>query len=248
VREILGVGDRISDAAASDVTSESLAAADVRHPVLAALGDTAGNLGQIRVERAWTLREVPGATTLMTLSSGRPALVELALGSGRVFVAASDVGRGWNSWPLHPTFVPFVVEAVRYLGNEPARRRDLVVASAGATEAQRPGVMARADGGRAAVNVDPRESRIETVTEAELLAGLERLPGAVDRRQLQSEAEEGQGLWRYLLFALLALLALEALMASRERPAVSGAGPSWTGGDAAVPGSEPPLPAGGPRA
>lgn len=246
VREILGAGDGISDVTAAATSVESLAAADVRHPVLAALGDAAGNLGQVRVERAWTVRDLPGATTLLTLSSGRPALSELSLGRGRVFLCSTDLARRWNAWPLHPTFMPFVVEAIRYVSNEAPRPRDVLVSGTADGDASRPGVLTRPDGERVAVNVDPRESRLETLSAEELLAGVERVPRDVDRRQLRAEAEQGQRLWRVVLLALLLVLALEALAAGRERPGQPLEG-RWTGAGPAD-GDPASVPAGGSRA
>ena len=92
----------------------SLAATDVRHPLLRPFGALAANLGQINFHQAWRVRpdqwQVPAQ-----FSDGSPAVLDRAEGAGRVVLFASDVDRQWNDFPLHPAFVPFAVEAVRYL-------------------------------------------------------------------------------------------------------------------------------------
>jgi hypothetical protein len=74
-------------------------------------------------------------------------------------------------------------------------------------------------GERVAVNVDPRESPLETVTPQEFVAGLERVTVSGRAADRQREMEQGQALWRYGAFALLALLAVEGLVAARPRRA-----------------------------
>jgi hypothetical protein len=225
VRDLIGGDESFSDSAAEASGIEGLAATEARHPVLAALGDTAGNLGQVRVERAWTVRNLPaGSSTLLALTSGRAALAEIPVARGRVFLLATDLGRRWNTWPLHPTFMPFLAEAVRHLGGERTRSREVLVAGTGADDGARPGAITlAASGERVAVNVDPRESRVDALTPQEFVAGLERVAGTADRRRLQREAEQAQGLWRNVALALLLVLALEGVAAARSKTAVTGA-------------------------
>lgn len=205
--------------------ARGLLAADVRHPVLAALGATAGNLGQVRVERAWTLRESAGLVTLLRLTGGQPALVEASIGRGRLFVLATDAGRRWNTWPLHPTFAPFWLESVRYLAGERTHEREALIGVPATFASDQPGIRERAPGGdRVAVNVDPRESAPETLSAEDFLAGIERLDVRSTPETLAREQERGQGLWRTVLLLLLGMLAIEGVMASRARPATERGG------------------------
>jgi hypothetical protein len=218
VRELLGEAGRQIAEAGQPAGPLTLTATDVRHPVLAALGETAGNLGQVRVERAWTLRDLSAARTLVRYSSGHPAVVEFEVERGRVVLVTTDVGRRWNTWPLHPTFVPFVVEVVRHVSGERALWRDVLVGtlSLGAGEAgERPGIVTLPEAGRVAVNVDPRESRIDVLAPEALAARLERLAGTASIEARDADAEQGQALWRYGLMALLVLLGWEAVVAAR---------------------------------
>lgn len=242
MREILGGQDgwRIVE---GEVAADpgAVTVADPRHPIMAALGTAAGTLGQIRVERAMRLVPPASASVLARFAGGAPALVDWSGEPGRqprrVLVSTTDVGRRWNSWPLHPTFVPLLGEGVRYLAGDSGPTQRVTVGPAYGEASARPGVIeVGSPPRRVAVNVDPRESRLETWTADELLARVERLPEAegeaAARASLDTEAR--QGLWRAVLWALLVVLAVETVGASRARrgdaPATSGAGP--TGGEA----------------
>ena len=88
----------------------TLAATDLRHPIFRPFGALAANLGQVRSDRAWRVSP-EGWSIVARFSNGSPALLERALGAGRVVLFASDLDRQWNDFPLHPAFVPFALEA-----------------------------------------------------------------------------------------------------------------------------------------
>ncbi len=219
VREVLGWDDAALADAPADSAAETLAATDIRHPVLAALGTTAGNLGQVRVETRWSVREPPGSTPLLRFSSGGPALLELHPGRGRALVLLTDVGRRWNTWPLHPTFVPFVVEATRYLaGERPPARQATVGDPSIPGDGSRPGIVTFAGtNARMAVNVDPRESRVEALTADELSGRLRHASAPAQAALAAGDVEGCQELWRWLLWTMLGVLAVEGLVAARSR-------------------------------
>ena len=54
---------------------------------------------------------------------------------------ASDLDNRWNDFPLHASFVPFLHEAVRYLGSARAHAVEYVVADAPAAAKRTPGVV-----------------------------------------------------------------------------------------------------------
>jgi hypothetical protein len=59
----------------------------------------------------------PGKSKVLArLSDETPLLMEKQIGEGRVLVFASTFDNVSNDFPLHSSFVPFVVETARYLG------------------------------------------------------------------------------------------------------------------------------------
>ena len=80
----------------------------------------------------------------------------------------------------------------------------------------RPGLVER-DGRTIAVNVDPRESRVERVTPAEFRSLVTRTAAPVRARaaRLATDTERQQHYWRYGLMLMLVALVLEAFIGSR---------------------------------
>lgn len=62
-----------------------------------------------------TLTARPNARVLARFDAGAPALVEQAVGKGRVMVWASSVDLEWNDMALKPVFLPFVHGALKHL-------------------------------------------------------------------------------------------------------------------------------------
>jgi hypothetical protein len=58
---------------------------------------------------------VPDDDVVARLSNGAPLLIERRIGQGRLLVFASALDNIWNDLPIHPVYVPFVVESARYL-------------------------------------------------------------------------------------------------------------------------------------
>ena len=134
-----------------------LSVTDLRHPIFRPFGPLSANLGQVRFERTWRIRP-EGWDVAARFSDGTPALLERGEGRGRIVLFASDFDRRWNDFPVQPSFVPFVVEAVRYVSGARAGSGYLV---GGAPEGvpARPGVFRNPRVIRSvAVNVDPRET------------------------------------------------------------------------------------------
>jgi hypothetical protein len=148
---------------------------------------------------------------LARFSSGAPALVERRAGEGRILLAASDLGGAWNDFPVHPAFVVFAREAVRYLGARQAGRREYLVAEAPAGVPRRPGIHQVDGAGRVAVNVDPAESLPGAMTAEEFARAFDRragdrgVPAEADARAREAE----QALWRYGLALMFAVLLVE---------------------------------------
>ncbi len=61
------------------------------------------------------LRAAKDATVLARFDTGEPALVEKAIGLGRVVMFASTIDLSWNDLALKPVFLPFVHQLGRHL-------------------------------------------------------------------------------------------------------------------------------------
>jgi hypothetical protein len=197
------------------------APADLRHPVFEAFGSGAASLALVRFERVATIRG-PACQTLARFTTGEAALLECELGEGRVFVVASDLDNGWNDFPRHAMFVPFLHEAVRYVSGAHARSTQYLVGSTPPGIPETPGVtaMPAAEGGqvrRVAVNVDPVESDPGRLTVKEFQAAVTRLQDTarVEGQVNSRHEEDRQHLWQYVLGMMLVVLLVESIVSAR---------------------------------
>jgi hypothetical protein len=220
VREILGRDAKIViEPPGPESAPLSFAPVDLRHPIFRPFGVFAGNLGQVRFLRVRRMSVEPGdaAQIIARFSDASPALVEHRIGSGRMLIFASDLNNRWNDFPLHPGFVPFVHEAVRYLARSREQRADVVVADVPPGVAPAPGVMDAGQGRRIAVNVDLREAGMARMAADEFQARVPRIEGS-DTSGSPSDAqlvENEQSYWRYGLMLMLLALAAEGLLGTR---------------------------------
>ena len=194
--------------------SVALSPTDPRHPVFRPFGSLSANLGQVRFARAWRVAS-EGWDVAARFTDGNPALVERREGSGRVVLFASDLDRQWNDFPLHPAFVPFIIETVRYVSASHDHGRDYIVGAAPAGAASRPGVYRVGSDNRSiAVNVDPREGVTTGMRPQEFTERVERVDttgyGTGDTRSTHLEAR--QSYWRYGLLLMLAALVAESFV------------------------------------
>jgi len=201
----------------------TLAPADVRHPIFQPFGASAATLGIVRFH---TVARIGGqdCQTLARFTSGESALLDCAAGDGRAMVIASDLNNRWNDFPLHPTFVAFLHEAVRYLSSARPQGSEYLIGDTPAGVPRTPGVVSVPDSRspdrrvrRVAVNVDPREADPGRVTAADFAAAVTRLKdiGASEARIRANEREDRQHLWQYVLGLMLVALAFEGVVASR---------------------------------
>jgi hypothetical protein len=192
----------------------TLAATDVRHPLFKPFSGLAANLGQATFHQTWRVR--PDQWHVPALfSDGSPAVLDRTEGAGRVILFASDVDRRWNDFPLHPAFVPFAVEAVRYLAARRDATQDLLVSRVPPGVTPEPGVQKLADGRLVAVNVDPRESSTAVVTSEGFKAALDTTPAhaVAPRDPVRAEQTEArQNLWQYGLMLMLMALVAESFV------------------------------------
>jgi Mg-chelatase subunit ChlD len=200
---------------APEAAPGAFAPADVRHPIFRPFGTFAANLAQVRFTRAAAL-EGENLEPLARFSDGRLAMADRRQGRGRVVVFASDLDNRWNDFPVHPTFVPFIVETLRYVGGGRAVETDYTIGAAPGTLPATPGV-AMLGGRRVALNVDIRESETARVSPEEFrgaVARLNRTAAAAEETSARQQ-EERQGLWRYGLLLVAVLLVAESMIGSR---------------------------------
>ena len=193
-----------------------LAATDLRHPILRPFDAVAANFGQVAFDRAWQIDARTGWRVVARYTNGDAALAERTGGPGRVLLFTSDVDRRWNDFPLHASFVPFAQETARYLGAHAPVVTAFLVADVPSGVAPRPG-LPEVRGRAVAVNVDPRESRLDRVTPSEFQTLVTRTASQARPRaqRLAVQTEGQQNYWRYGLMLMLAALVVEAFVGSR---------------------------------
>ncbi len=191
----------------------TLAATDLRHPIFRPFGALAANLGQVRVDRSWRVSP-DGWSVVARFSNGTPALLERVAGQGRVVLFASDVNRRWNDFPLHPAFVPFAMEAMRYVAGDRRQPRDFTVAQAPAQARQVPGVYRGPDNRPFSVNVDAREGALDRMNQRDFEGRVQRSGAGASRaadKQAQ-QTESSQSYWQYGLALMIATLIAESVV------------------------------------
>jgi hypothetical protein len=191
----------------------ALSITDSRHPIFRPFGGLAANLGQVRFDRVWRV-SAAGWNVAAAFTDGTPALLERPEGGGRVVVFASDLGRRWNDFPLHPAFVPFAIESVRYAAGRPESASEYFVGWEPAGAEPRPGIYhIPPDGHAAVVNVDPREGSTARVTRQEFAAMLQPVQVPASSLHIRAQqAEARQNYWRYGLLLMLAALVCESFV------------------------------------
>ena len=88
------------------------------HPVFAPFRTAEfGNLAEVEFENYRRLK-VRDATSLAFSAAGEPLLFESHAGPGRLLVFSFAFDRSDTNWPIHPTFIPFLDQALRYVRGE----------------------------------------------------------------------------------------------------------------------------------
>ncbi len=210
----LGVGP-----AAVRAAGATLVPADTRHPIFRPFLVPAGALGDVQIEQHRRLK-IQDAAVLARLTGGDVALTEQTVGQGRLLVFASDLDNQWSRFPLHPSFVPFTVEAARYLTRGRQQRHVFTLPEVPAGAAAEPGVTLVGEGASArqvVVNVDARESSPAATSVDEFTRGISRTSRSAQEELAGGarEIEDRQRWWQVGLLVMLAALAGEALVGRR---------------------------------
>jgi hypothetical protein len=197
---------------AGEVHPATLAATDMRHPILRPFGGLAANLGSVRVTRAWRV-DADGWHVAARFDHGAPALLDRSHGAGRIVLFATDLDRRWNDFPVHPAFVPFVLESVRHVASRAVEADIYTVGRVPPGIQSDPGIHRLESGRVVAVNVDTRESGIGVMTAEEFTAMVEPVQQAPVNQAVRSEQIEArQSLWQYGLLLMLGALIVESFV------------------------------------
>src|SRR5262249_10640352 len=71
--------------------------------------------------------DLPTPPGLPRPEGGAPPLSEAGLGAGRLLVVTSPFDTAWNDWPVHASFVPFVLASARWLAGLEGQRTQATV-------------------------------------------------------------------------------------------------------------------------
>lgn len=233
---------------------------DYAHPALELFREPRnGDLRAASFYRYRSIQPAEGTRVLARYDDGAVALLQAAVGRGRVYVLSSTLDTYWSNLPLRPVFLPLLhrllADAAQWSPEPPAMgvgqvltldadaQRGTILAPDGGTietdgaesvlRLEQPGFYeVRAASNervlqRIAVNVDRTESDLTAMAPAALHAALEpaadgdapALAGAVLTIE---ERERRQSLWWYVLAAAIALLAAEAVLATRSARVTAG--------------------------
>ncbi len=226
VADVLGADSALRIVTPGDGKAEprALAPADVRHPIFQTFRANAATLGLVKFQRVARIGG-SGCQTLARFTTGETALLDCAAGDGRALVIASDLNNRGNDFPLHATFVPFLHEAVRYLASARPPDGGYLVGEVPPGVPPAPGIATLPESPtsatgrprRVAVNIDPRESDPARLSVEEFQSAVTRLKdvGASDARAEAGQQEDRQHVWEYVLAMMIALLAVEGVVASR---------------------------------
>lgn len=92
---------------------------DRRHPILAPL-DVEWNA---RFRGYWQSEALPGSEVIMQFDNGAPAFLEMERGEGQVLMMTTPLDLSLSNLPLQGLYLPFVHEALDYLGDGQAGER-----------------------------------------------------------------------------------------------------------------------------
>jgi hypothetical protein len=209
----VGVDATVAEPKGRTVT---LVAVDTRHPIFRPFLSPTAALGDVYVERFRRLKNQTTATVLARFSGAGDALVEQAVGRGRLLIFASDLDNAWNRFPLNPAFVPWVVETARYLVQGREVRTSFTLPDVPSGVLAAPGV--HDVGGRPiTVNSDIRESNPAPMSSDTFMKGITRVnaPAAAKAAAEAREQEERQRLWQIGLGVMFIALAFEGIVGRR---------------------------------
>lgn len=225
LRDVIGMDPAVDDKPIEvGAGASTFVTADARHPVFRPFLSPSGALGDVRMEQYRRLKDQAGRNVLARLPGGAPAFTEQLVGKGRLLTFASDLDNQWNRFPLNAAFVPFTLEAVRYLTHGREERQALTMPESPDGSPATPGVVEVPVAGgkpgevrRVAVNVDVREANPARTTADEFTTAITRLSASAGSpAQMEAREREGeQRLWQIGLAVMFLALASEGFIGRR---------------------------------
>jgi hypothetical protein len=224
VKDVPGDADGLQVTRADDQPlPRALVASDIRHPIFEPFGANLTTLALVRFQRVTRISGA-GCQAVARFTTGETALLDCPAGAGRALILASDLDREWNDFPLHPSYVPFLNEAVRYLAGQRALDAGYLIGSTGVPRT--PGIQTivtpnahpTAAPSRVVVNVDPREGEPARISSMDFQSAVTHLRDAAESESTISarrQEEDRQHLWQYVLIMMVVVLGLEGFVASR---------------------------------
>ena len=91
---------------------------DTSHPILRVFaGESSAMLGSPNFYKVFLVepQAAGGVSTILSLSNGAPALLEMACGRGRSMLFTSTFDRDWTDLPVKPIFLPLIQQICLYL-------------------------------------------------------------------------------------------------------------------------------------
>jgi hypothetical protein len=99
-----------------------------RHPMIKALRINQNiDFGTAHFRGFWSTTPITGSEVIMRFNNGEAALLELAVGQGRVLLFTSSLDTTWNDFPLQGLYVPLMHETLRYLASQEDKKRAYTV-------------------------------------------------------------------------------------------------------------------------
>jgi Aerotolerance regulator N-terminal/von Willebrand factor type A domain len=121
----LGKVTLTGDSVSSDRTTQGAGYVDEQSAALAG----AGKFQNVQFFQSLRLMPKPAARIIAKLADGAPLLVEERLGEGRVLIFAGMLDNTTTDFPLHASFLPFVVQSGHYLAGAEEKQSSVVAGS-----------------------------------------------------------------------------------------------------------------------
>lgn len=195
---------------------------DDRHPIFAPFRDAElGALELVAFDRITTLKPSADWRTLATFDASEPAILERALGKGRILAVAGGCGARSGSWPRSASYLPLIHQLLRYL----VGRADQQPIQYVAADFMRPAGVSDVEGRCVVANVASSESNLRSWTPLEfrqtfalpLPAEQPAQSAATMASQWSPDRQRPNEWWPWLAVALLGLLMLDTILANRVR-------------------------------
>ncbi|MFN0054595.1 MAG: BatA domain-containing protein [Planctomycetales bacterium] len=195
---------------------------DAEHPALACFADPQqGDLRRVEFRRLLPLESLVEGARPLVQTGDHVVAAELVAGTGRCLYFGTTADRDWTELPRTRLYVPLIRQLLAHLTDQLGERRGVT-----SRLVTRPGDkigIEQVEGVWVVTNLDPRESIPDRVTAEELHASLGVAPPVAEDEERQAalamtlppDALRSDEIWTTVAWILLAVLAVETLLAAR---------------------------------